>query len=283
MEPKDLDFTVVEGLEFVKKFNPTDSDGVPVDMTGNTVRLKARRQGGDETLNATIENAGLTASFTFTTAFTNLIETIPYVVYQTTPGGDVEYLFEGTIKIESEFSFSNDIDTLIENLKPDGVLLNPSFKFQQIRFWKLYLQNLITPTILDEELDDDTNWPPLVNYLIAYLVIYDFLKKYARKSYSDMFGNGAADAEGAQIKKIETGPTNVEFHDSAKAITSMFKPDQSGNTPFKEMTSEICQLSKRLRIYLPMCGHLERDTNLPIIHYQEKPSTLNLILTTYYG
>jgi hypothetical protein len=280
---KDFDFIVIENSIIDKSFYPINPDGTPYSMSGSSVSMKIYTDPVTSmglTLNGTDDTVG---TVRLDSSITSTLQTLEYSIVETKTNGEIITLFQGTISIQSESQFTTSVNSLIEGLKPDGINLDPNFKNQQITYWRLYLQPLTTPPIDDENLNSDENWPPLVNFLIAYLVIYDFLKKYARKAFSDMFGNGAADTEGAQIKKIETGPTNVEYFDSASALQNVFKTNTQGMSPFDKLAEEACMLSKRLRIYLPICGHLSHNPVIP--HKVGRPPIKDAItiLNKYYG
>jgi len=287
MITRNLDFSILISSTVSRKFFVLDELLTPYSMTGATVVLVAEAISGDVTIAGVLSGTDNTeVAFSFAPPFTNTAEQLSYEVIETDIAGDQNILYTGLITIRTSHGFTADLMALIANLKPPGITIAPDFQTQQIFYWRLYLQKLITPNISDGELELDSSWPPLVNFLIAHLVIHDFLQKYARKAYIEMLGGSTTSEEsqgGGGIKKIETGPTSVEFYDTSSALTSIFKQGSQGDSPFDQMAKDICQLAARLRIYLPMCGQLAHSPFVPIKAGRLHRDNMIQILVDNYG
>lgn len=105
---------------------------------------------GSYKVNLTVANADGTSIFSF------------YLLVQTTPGLNL------TIKQQVAY------------------LLPPEISFDEIGFqqatqkWQLYLQN--AANIDNDDVFDETKWPPLFNVLISKLIVYDLILKAATSS-----------------------------------------------------------------------------------------------------
>lgn len=158
-------------------------------------------------------------------------------------------------------------------LEPELVVLDRR-DFQIIK-WQNYLQPLVEqPTIvLPQNTYEASYWPPLVNALIAKLVVLDVLEMNAtdfllKNLNGEGIGTGSSSSTTTSdggIKSIETGPTKIERYENkdsssnsernynlSRSIQGMMR---EGGL-FDQMRRGICQDADRVRLYLPMCGPL---------------------------
>jgi len=157
------------------------------------------------------------------------------------------------------------ISDLIDAYVPEG-LLTIGEKSTIIRKWQLYLQPLLDPEIPLEHMFDEFYWPALANELIAELSALDIIIQAVNNllitSASESSETGAGtDPPSGTAKKIKTGPAEAEFetaqegHESAsKTISNLSKPGGA----IDMLKGQICMLSKRLRIFLPVCTEVDR-------------------------
>ena len=147
----------------------------------------------------------------------------------------------------------------------DIITQNKSFL---IKKWQLYLQPLVfTPIeVSEEDTHNEVKWPILVNMLIAQLVAYDIIVQAASKfmfnSIDPGYEDGTTVLNKQAIKSIETGPAKTEWYEDssienikniAEAMANLSKPGGA----IDMLKSSICALSKRVSIYLPMCGAID--------------------------
>lgn len=143
---------------------------------------------------------------------------------------------------------SQSIYTLVLQYIPQNITYSPAELRGLIEKWQLHLQPLVTNEIAYAEVYNEFAWEPLENQLIAALAAYDIIIQSAN-AYIASIGNGGTTTN-RQIKKITTGPTDVEwFPDSetGDAYKDIFKPGGA----FEEIKNSICTLAARERIYLP--------------------------------
>jgi len=155
--------------------------------------------------------------------------------------------------------------------------LTTSDKITHINKWQNYLQPLvfIPYKVKAEDINNELAWPGLVNTLIALLVSYDLTSILANRAMNRLL-TGISDnslqpgGENDGVKKINTGPTEVEFQDAsddsinnAKIISSIISGKDGSIASIK---TSICILSHRLRIYLPgLCEKLSSHVILPVV------------------
>lgn len=170
--------------------------------------------------------------------------------------------------------------TLVEEMLPDE-------KQSLINKWQLYLFPLILvdPPIPEDQISNELLYPPLVNQLVAELVAYDLIIQGANAFISQMSNEGSSSSSsvlttGQQKKKIETGPTVVEWYQDKSAedigeIGAAYASAVKTGGALDRVKEQICQLAKRLRIYLPMCGQLSHSPSIPTKVGPESTNTVS--------
>jgi len=168
---------------------------------------------------------------------------------------------------------------LIDAYVPEG-LLTVGEKSTIIRKWQIYLQPLLDPEIDTTHMFDEFYWPPLANELIAELSALDLIIQAVNNliitSASESSGSGSGtEPDPGTIKKVKTGPAEVEFmpsteaHEaSSKTVSNLAKPGGA----LDMLKGQICMISKRLRVFLPICSEINR-TKSPINHKPNRGTT----------
>lgn len=185
---------------------------------------------------------------------------------------------------------------LPENLKLDGTWLN--FKKE---YWDLFLNEGLE-TI--PENSRPQNFEELVEALKAKLCVYDALIIAARGSYVAFLGGGFSttqsssssqggstnpddeidpdmqvdpdnpypdmggdDSEraGGSVKKIITGPTEVEFFDTSSALKDFLADSQYSESVLHNLFEGLCALANRIGIKVPYCNKERVLYNSPFI------------------
>ena len=172
--------------------------------------------------------------------------------------GSSEQKVPVTDKAKTHLSAS--IYQLIDTYLPEDIfgVVSISMKRQFIEKWQLYLQ-------------------PLENQLIMELAAYDFMsvqvanmvKAQAQSilennTTSSSGGTDPVDGYQGDIKKIQTGPTEVEYfnpnEDESDLASNIIKALGPGGL-LDMMKENLCMLAGRLDIYLPIC---ERPTRVVV-------------------
>lgn len=151
------------------------------------------------------------------------------------------------------------IEQMIKNILPKDFEYNYDFQIQAIQMWQDYifsLENEKNSPLDAQYIYDQSRYTPSVNTLIANLVIFDLMVNSAQLQL--MSGKG-------QVKRMETGPSNAEWHNIGDFWNTVFK-----NGGYDAFTKNLCLMARTLRISLPMCPKLKTTTifqvvkNLPI-------------------
>jgi len=153
---------------------------------------------------------------------------------------------------------------LIDNYLPTTVTLSVTDKQILIDKWQLYLCILVDPNIAEVDYNNEFAWPALVNELITELVAYDLIIQGANQFILGLSQSGTSGGSG-QLKKVVTGPTEAEWFgsgDAGQAWNDIVKPGGA----LTQLINQICMLSHRLRIMLPICKPLSYSPTVPVKH-----------------
>lgn len=185
-------------------------------------------------------------------------------------GGKVEYLIAITDKAKTHLSGS--IYQLIDIYIPKDIFgdISTNIKRQFINKWQLYLQPLVNHEVPLEEYSNELYYEALENQLIMELAAYDYMAVtianmikaqsqsiYNSSSSSNPDGDETGQTTGGEVKKIQTGPTEVEYFDpkaDQSDISSVVTKALSPGGLLDTMKENLCMLASRLEIYLPICN-----------------------------
>lgn len=147
----------------------------------------------------------------------------------------------------------------------DKIQIEPKFLVTKTKYWKLFLIPLVNFTWVNpvDKLSDE-NWDLLHKTLIAKLIVFEAFQLAVLNNFLALVYNYNVDSEGGNdnVKKITTGPSDVEFFDTFKTLIDYLKPSKSGSV-LDSVKMELCNLAARLMINLPMCPPIPQNTTVP--------------------
>lgn len=174
---------------------------------------------------------------------------------------------------------SGSIYQLIDTYIPENIfgVVTTSTKRQFIEKWQLYLQPLVNHCIPLQEYNNEMYYEALENQLIMELAAYDFMSVQVAnmvkaQAQSILENNTTSSSGGSEppngyqgdVKKIQTGPTQVEYfnpnEDESDLASNIIKALGPGGL-LDMMKENLCMLAGRLDIYLPIC---ERPTRVVV-------------------
>ena len=186
-----------------------------------------------------------------------------------------------TDKVKTQLSQS--IYCLIDQYIPKELTKSVTFniKRQFIEKWQLYIQPLVNHNIPLEEYNNELYYEALENQLIMELAAYDFLSWTLAKSLESSSVpiqptssevDDSTNSNG-RIKKISTGPTEVEYFDDSDSNANVIKAINSSGI-LDMLKLSLCGLSDRLDIYLPMC-RIRSTVQVPKVVNRRNPGPLD--------
>lgn len=185
---------------------------------------------------------------------------------------------------------SDSIYNLIDNYIPKELgNMSMDQKVTYITKWQLYLGPLVNHEILPDKYQDELAYEGLENQLVMELAAWEYLNVQITALLArtnDFFSKFQSQPEGSnseeednntRIKKITTGPTEVEYFDRySDSIASWWKYYIQALQPggiIDELRVNLCTLAQRLDIYLPFCDKV-RTSVVPKVVNHRKAGTL---------
>lgn len=192
------------------------------------------------------------------------------------------------------------IYNLVNNYIPKEIIKGMSFEQKNVYInkWQLYIQPLVNreegKEIPIEHYNDELYYEGLENQLIMELAAWDYLNvevtniltstgKYISEltrtgeTKPEKEGSNEDGVRGDRVKKITTGPTEVEYFDNISDSVSTFfstymKALQPGGV-MDQLRKNLCTLAQRLDIYLPFCDPFH-DVVIPRVVNRRDPGIL---------
>lgn len=201
------------------------------------------------------------------------------------------------IKTHLNDSIYNLIDLYVpSNLVEDGMTLQQ--KTTLIQKWQLYLGPLVDRCIPIEEYTNELYYEGLENQLIMELAVWDFLNmqimslltgtgqyidsityqsSQTKPSEGEDEEEPAGDDKGhtGRVKRIQTGPTEVEYFDElSDSLSTLYKAYSEALKPngiMEILRQNICNLASRLMIFLPICDNGYKPVKVPRVVNRRHP------------
>lgn len=258
---KEIDFKLIKDKAESKTFKLTEADETAYDMTGSTAICKFYKDSGNPiSITCTIDVANGKITVPFTISHSDSNGTFEYIIEETTSGSLVIPVVKGNISVLDYIPFTETIEAFLRSELPATIVLTEDYRNQRIFYWRRLLQTAFS--ISDANINLEEKWPVLVNALLAKLVVYDAMMLASRGSFFAFMGGDYTSTEdlGGPVKKITTGPADVEFYSTAAALKNIFQPNMKGETAFDAFLVDLCGLANHLRVKIPMC----RGNTIPI-------------------
>ena len=195
-------------------------------------------------------------------------------------------------------SIYNLIDLYVPaNLVSNGMSIQE--KATYIQKWQLYLGPLVEHCIPEEEYTNELRYEGLENQLVMELAVWDFLNVQITslltgtgqyidsltyqstevKGNSDEESSGDDQASTGRIKRIQTGPTEVEYFDElSDSLSTLYKAYTEALKPggiMDILRQNICNLASRLMIFLPLCNNSYKPVKVPRVVNRRHPKGID--------
>lgn len=152
-------------------------------------------------------------------------------------------------------------------------VVTTSMIWELIRNWQEFLGPLCNPAI--EDIYNEFAWPNLELQLLEELIFFDILDDRIKNYLLGLVGNGPLTSSGTSastskggIKKIVTGPTEVEWYNEAQSLEGFTKQLEILTMKGGLLDNSrllICTLASRLKVILFLCPELNKPHFAPII------------------
>ena len=178
------------------------------------------------------------------------------------------------------------IYNLIDYLVPVEFMDSVNFtllKRSYIEKWQLYIQPLVNHDIPIEEFNNELMYEALENQLIMELAVFSWVSDKVLSFIGSISSNSntSSQNDGGEIKHIITGPSEVEFFSDNdikyKTLVAATKKDGV----IEIIKQNLCMLSQRLDIYLPICSMVRPGNIVPEVSNRRSPGRLGGPNPTY--
>ena len=143
------------------------------------------------------------------------------------------------------------ITQLVSELLPAGFSVSEDYIKQRLKIWQLFMYE--NAGVLEEDQFDIEKYPVKWQIILGYLIMWDLLQKIILGSFIKVSGNVDGTTTKGEVKKITTGPTDVEFHSSSENLSAIIKALTGDGPLMQSFLSTACAFGSSLGIQLPFC------------------------------
>lgn len=196
-----------------------------------------------------------------------------YIIKLTATNTDGSSILQREIIISTVPILPVSLRTFVNLKIPSTLNITEETKEAYIAQWQLHIQPLVEPEVSISNVFNENAYTPLANALVAYLTAYSILVDEAAKASGSNASSNISPNNSSNVKKITTGPSEVEFQDASDATSSFF--GKNGDGVISNLQKEICSLSHRLNINLPMCPALPKKILIHLKAGRDNSKTIN--------
>jgi len=254
-----IDLSLVKNEAFEYKWEDIEYDDLSeIDLTTSQVLLSVFDKSNPPILqfNPTLLTKGLGfASFSFLAADCDISGPFDYVIQDiTNPDAPID-LVHGVFTFVDPNLIIPFTDIMASEIPPNITIPQSFIDTVQIKWRAIFLSKSGNSALVNATQNDPSTWPMIYNFLIAKLVVYEFIER----NLKSLVG-------GDLVKKITTGPSDVEFVDPEKILKA-----HGGVEAVDALKSDICEIASTLTVYLTICGKrtipfIPEKQGLPQLH-----------------
>jgi len=236
----DLSLITNEGFEYKWEGIQNDDTSL-VDLTLKTVSLSLYDRSNPAIIQFTLASIakGLGfVSFGFTAPQSNINGPYDYVIQDVTDPINPITIAHGVLTFVDPLLVIAFSDIMANEIPPTMIIPASYIATDQAKWRAIFLSKSGNSDLVNATQNDPSTWPMIYNFLIAKLIVHDYLEKYLKLIIG-----------GDLVKKITTGPSDVEFIDPEKLLKAY-----GGVDAVSALKSDICELASTLRIFLVICG-----------------------------
>lgn len=147
---------------------------------------------------------------------------------------------------------------LVASNLPAGFSVTNNYIEERLKYWQLLLQD--AADISSDDVYDLDKWAALKDgdkwlILLSYCVVYDVYVRILSGNFLSMGSSEESEnSGGGNVKKIVTGPTEVEYYDSSTSLAALLKVITGPNGLFDQFLALACAFAQQLGVFLPFCS-----------------------------
>jgi hypothetical protein len=165
-----------------------------------------------------------------------------------------------------------EIVQLVESQLPAGFSVSEDYVKQRTRVWQLFLHG--EAGVDETDMFDITKYPAKYQIIIGYLIMWDIIQKILLGSFIKVSGGDGTTPQKGVVKKITTGPSDVEFHNSSEALAGIIKALHGDLT--QAFIGTACAFASSMGLQLPFCDKIQgfagptimKNCNSPTVNHK---------------
>lgn len=154
-----------------------------------------------------------------------------------------------------------DVNQLVEDNLPAGFSVSTNFIENRLKTWQILLYR--AAGIADEDKFKMDDWNDDWRLVLAYCIIYNVYMTAIAGKY--ILGSSNSGDGGASIKKITTGPAEVEYHNDAATLAMLIKNWGKPGGLLYMFFAEACMAASNVGVKLPFCAPAKTGAMLSIL------------------
>lgn len=152
---------------------------------------------------------------------------------------------------------------LVRNNLPADFVVSDEYLDIRLKYWQLFLYE--AAGVDEDDIYNILAWTDSWVILLSYCILYDIYVKIVSGKFIAYMGSGSeGDAGSGDIKKITTGPTEVEYHNSADNLKVFLSGFLEPGGFMDLFMQEACAWASRVAVKLPFCHAKKLQVGLMI-------------------
>lgn len=162
-------------------------------------------------------------------------------------------------------AYELEVTQLVADNLPAGFSVSTDFIAKHLKTWQLLLYRAAE---IPEDLKYDISvWSDEWRLILAYCIIYDLYMNVLSGNYI-LVGSSETNTStgGGTVKKITTGPTEVEYHNDSSTLAMLLKDwDKPGGLLYL-LFAKACMAASLLGVKLPFCAAYKGGTTITVVN-----------------
>lgn len=165
------------------------------------------------------------------------------------------------------------ITQLVEQQLPAGFTVSAPYLEARLKMWQLFMYE--TAGVEEADAYTISAYSDKWQVLLAYLILWDVFQRILIGSYIMVSGgDGSTESKGV-VKKITTGPTDIEFHNSSQSLADIIRALSAGGDMNQSFLASACAFAGSMGIQLPFCPRMDLGIPPEILKTCNSPSQFN--------
>jgi hypothetical protein len=164
------------------------------------------------------------------------------------------------------------ITQLVESQLPAGFSVSEAYLKNRLKIWQTFSYS--QAGVQESDQYNIESYPAKWQIVLGYLILWDIIQKILLGSFIKLSGGDSQNKPSREVKKITTGPSDVEFHNSSESLAALIKALSKEGPIMDAFLKTACSFGTSLGIKLPFCDAVNvmvgpsilKTCNSPTVH-----------------